>query len=60
MNPNYVLLCGIMWPQHEAMEAREDLVRGLHSDDPEVVPLASTLLDRSGLCLSSASVKILE
>jgi hypothetical protein len=46
MNTDYVLLCGIMWAQHESMDAREELVRALHSDGPEVVLLASTLLDQ--------------
>lgn len=47
MNTDYVLLCGIMWAQHESMDAREELVRALHSDVPEVVLLASTLLDQT-------------
>jgi hypothetical protein len=46
MNTDYVLLCGIMWAQQQSMDAREELVRALHSDAPEVVLLASTLLDQ--------------
>jgi hypothetical protein len=45
MNTDYILLCGIMWAQHESMDAREELVRRLRSDDPDVVLLASALLD---------------
>jgi hypothetical protein len=61
MNTDFVLLYGIMWAQHESMDAREELVRALHSDGPEVVLLASTLLgSESGLCLNSDSVKSLE
>jgi hypothetical protein len=45
MNTDYLLLCGVMWAQHASVDAREELVRGLHSDDPDVVLLASALLE---------------
>lgn len=46
MSTDYVLLCGVMWAQHASMDAREELFRALHSDDPDVVLLASALLER--------------
>jgi hypothetical protein len=45
MNPDYVLLCGAMWTQHASVDACAELVRALHSDDPDVVLLASVLLN---------------
>lgn len=44
MNPDYVLLCGVMWSQHASKDACEELFRALHSDDPDVVLLASALI----------------
>ncbi len=44
MSIDYVLLCGAMWAQHRSVDACEELVRALHSDDPDVVFLASALL----------------
>lgn len=46
MNTDYVLLCGVMWAQHRSTDAREELHRALDSDDPDVVLLASALLDQ--------------
>jgi hypothetical protein len=45
MNTDYLLLCGAMWAQHASVDACEELVRALHSDDPDVVLLASALLE---------------
>jgi hypothetical protein len=45
MNTDYFLLCGVMWAQHASVDAREELVRALHSDDPDLVLLASALLE---------------
>ena len=36
MNTDYLLLCGVMWAQHASVDAREELVRALHSDDPDL------------------------
>jgi hypothetical protein len=46
MNTDYVFLCGVMWAQHASEDACQELFRALHSDDPDVVLLASALLDR--------------
>ena len=46
MNTDYVLLCGAMWAQHHSTDAREELFRALDSEDPDVVLLASALLDQ--------------
>jgi len=46
MSTDYVFLCGVMWAQHASMDAREELIRALDSDDPDVVLLASELLDQ--------------
>ena len=46
MSTDYVLLCGVMWAQHASMDACEELFRALHSDDPDVVLLASALLEQ--------------
>ena len=46
MNTDYVLLCGVMWAQHRSTDAREELYRALDSDDPDLVLLASALLDQ--------------
>jgi len=49
MNIDYILLCGAMWAQYASVDACEELVRALSSDDPDVVLLASALLgDRVG------------
>jgi hypothetical protein len=45
MNTDYVLLCGAMWVQYASVDACQELVRALDSDDPDVVLLASALLD---------------
>lgn len=47
MNVDYILLCGLMWAQHASVDACEELVRALHSDDPEVALLANSLLTGS-------------
>jgi hypothetical protein len=46
MNTDYVLLCGVMWTQHASKDACEELFRALCSDDPDVVLLASALIDQ--------------
>jgi hypothetical protein len=47
MNPDYVFLCGVMWAQYESEDAGWELVRALHSDNPEVVSLASAILEQT-------------
>ena len=47
MNSDYVFLCGVMWSQYESADAGWELVRALRSNDPEVVLLASVILDRT-------------
>lgn len=47
MNTDYVFLCGAMWAQYESEDAGWELVRALHSDNPEVVLLASAILDKT-------------
>ena len=46
MNKDYVFLCGVMWAQHASEDACQELFRALASDDPDVVLLASALLDQ--------------
>lgn len=46
MNTDYVLLCGVMWSQHASRDACEELFRALRSDDPDVVLLASALIEQ--------------
>jgi hypothetical protein len=46
MNTDYVLLCGVMWAQHASRDACEELFRALRSDDPDVVLLASALIEQ--------------
>lgn len=43
-NIDYLLLCGVMWAQHASEDACEELIRALHSDDPDVALLANALL----------------
>ena len=45
MNTDYLLLCGAMWAQHASVDACDELLRALHSDDPDVVLLATALLE---------------
>jgi len=45
MSAEYVLLCGVMWVQYASQDAGLELVRALHSEDPNVVSLACALLD---------------
>jgi hypothetical protein len=47
MTTDYVFLCGVMWSQYESMDAGWELVRALRSDDPEVVSLASAILEET-------------
>jgi hypothetical protein len=44
MSTDYLLLRGVMWAQHASVDACEELVRALDSDDPDVVLLASAFL----------------
>jgi hypothetical protein len=44
MNIDYLLLCGVMWAQHASEDACEELIRALHSDEPDVALLANALL----------------
>ena len=46
MNTDYVFLCGVMWAQHASADAYQELFRALRSDDPDVVLLASALLEQ--------------
>ena len=46
MSTDYLLLCGVMWAQHASEDACEELFRALRSDDPDIVSLASALLDQ--------------
>jgi hypothetical protein len=46
MNRNYLFLCGVMWAQHASEDAGQELYRALRSDDPDLVLLASALLDQ--------------
>jgi len=45
MSTGYVFLCGVMWTQYASEDAGQELVRALHSEDPNVVSLACALLD---------------
>jgi len=47
MKTDYVFLCGAMWSQYESVDAGWELVRALHSDDPDIVSLASTILEQT-------------
>jgi len=47
MSPDYLLLCGIMWAQYASEDACRELLRALHSEDPDVVLLACALLERT-------------
>ena len=44
MKTDYVFLCGVMWSQFALEDAGQELVRALHSDDPDIAVLASALL----------------
>ena len=45
MKTDYLFLCGVMWTQFRLVEAGRELVRALHSDDPDIAVLASALLE---------------
>ena len=45
MSTDYVFLCGVMWTQYASEDAGRELVRALHSENPEVVSLACALLE---------------
>jgi hypothetical protein len=47
MSTDYVFLCGVMWAQYECEDAGWELVRALHSNNPDVVSLASAILDQT-------------
>ena len=47
MNTDHVVLCGAMWSQHESVDAGWELVRALHSDNPDVVSLACAILEQT-------------
>jgi hypothetical protein len=47
MNADYVFLCGVMWAQYGSEDACRELLRALHSEDPDVVLLACALLERT-------------
>ena len=47
MSLDYVFLCGAMWAQHASEDAGWELLRALHSPDPEVAFVASVLLEAS-------------
>jgi hypothetical protein len=45
MSTDYVFLCGVMWTEYASEDAVQELVRALHSEDPDVVSLACALLE---------------
>ena len=45
MKTDYVFLCGVMWAQFGLEDAGQELVRALHSKDPDIAVLASALLE---------------
>jgi hypothetical protein len=45
MKTDYLFLCGAMWTQFRLVDAGRELVRALHSDDPDIAVLASALLE---------------
>ena len=45
MKTDYLFLCGVMWTQFRLVDAGRELVRALHSDDPDIAVLASALLE---------------
>jgi hypothetical protein len=45
MSKDYVFLCGVMWTQYASEDAGRELVRALHSEDPDVALLACALLE---------------
>ena len=45
MKTDYVFLRGVMWTQFGLVDAGRELVRALHSDDPDIAVLASALLE---------------
>jgi hypothetical protein len=47
MSTDYVFLCGVMWTQYASEDAGQELVRALHSKDPDVVSLACALLEKT-------------
>lgn len=49
MSTDYVFLCGVMWTQYASEDAGQELVRALHSQDPEVVSLACALLEATAV-----------
>lgn len=56
MNTDYVFLCGVMWRNYGSDDARRELIRGLQSGDPDVIALASALLDEQlGVAHDAAS-----
>jgi len=44
MSAEYLFFCGVMWAKHASVDACQELIRALQSDDPDVVLLASHLL----------------
>jgi hypothetical protein len=46
MSPEYLFFCGGMWARHGSVDACEELLRALWSDDPDLVLLASVFLDQ--------------
>jgi len=46
MNTDYIFLCGVMWRNYGSDDARCELIRALQSSDPDVISLASALLDQ--------------
>ena len=46
MNPDYVLLCGVMWTQYASEDAGQELIRAMRSGDPDLAVLACALLKK--------------
>jgi hypothetical protein len=44
MNSNYVFLCGVMWCRFGQEEAGNELLRAVHSQDPDLKALAVAML----------------
>jgi len=47
MKTDYVFLSGVMWTQFGLLDAGRELVRALHSNDPDIALLASALLENT-------------
>lgn len=46
MDSNYVLLCGVMWCRFGQQDARKELLRAVHSGDPDMKALACAMFSK--------------